>query len=231
MNHLKENKSIYLKKKNFIFMTIADLRKEYSKQALDEKDVDKDPLKQFETWFKEAVNSEVPEPNAMTLSTVSPNGFPSGRIVLLKGIEDEGFVFYTNYQSDKGKDLAASGVAALTFFWSELERQVRIQGKVTKVSREKSESYFQSRPRDSQIGAWTSPQSSVIKNRSVLEERMKNMAEKFNGIETIPLPDQWGGYHVDPFLIEFWQGRPSRLHDRILYTLDGKRWKVNRLAP
>lgn len=212
-------------------MSISDLRREYSKKTLDESHVAPNPLVQFEKWFEEALRSEVPEPNAMTLSTVTPNGFPTGRIVLLKGIENEGFVFYTNYQSAKGRDLAQNAVASLTFFWSELERQVRIQGTVSKVSRETSQAYFQSRPRDSQIGAWASPQSAPIKDRSVLEERKKKLEEQFDGQDIIPLPEQWGGYHVAPFLVEFWQGRPSRLHDRIVYTRVKDNWKINRLAP
>jgi len=212
-------------------MTIADIRKEYTKQRLDEIDVEKSPLKQFEIWFGEAVQSEVPEPNAMTLSTISSNGFPSGRIVLLKSIQDDGFVFFTNYQSAKAKDMENNAVVGLTFFWSELERQVRIQGTVKKVSREVSETYFRSRPRDSQIGAWVSPQSAPIRNREILNERQKAITKKFEGQESLPLPNQWGGYHVDPFLVEFWQGRPSRLHDRILYTRDKDNWKISRLAP
>jgi pyridoxamine 5'-phosphate oxidase len=212
-------------------MTLADLRREYSKQQLNESAVDKDPIKQFELWFSEAVKSEVPEPNAMTLSTVSPGGFPSGRIVLLKGIQDKGFVFYTNYQSAKARDMEKNAVVALTFFWSELERQVRIQGTVKKVSRETSENYFKSRPRDSQVGAWASPQSAPIKSREILEERKKKIIERFSNEKSLPLPNQWGGYHVEPFLIEFWQGRPSRLHDRVLYTREKAAWKISRLAP
>ncbi|MEJ2004470.1 MAG: pyridoxamine 5'-phosphate oxidase [Cyclobacteriaceae bacterium] len=212
-------------------MTLADLRREYSKQVLNESAINEDPLKQFEAWFSEAVKSEVPEPNAMTLSTVSEQGFPSGRIVLLKGIQDDGFVFYTNYQSSKARDMEKNGIVALTFFWGELERQVRIQGTVKKVSRETSENYFKTRPRDSQVGAWVSPQSSPIKNRKILEERKKQIIERFKDEETLPLPKQWGGYHVDPFLFEFWQGRPSRLHDRILYTREKESWNIRRLAP
>ncbi|MCG8387416.1 MAG: pyridoxamine 5'-phosphate oxidase [Cytophagales bacterium] len=210
---------------------IEDIRKEYTRHSLDVMDVDKDPIKQFNTWFDEANTSEVLEVNAMTLATVSDKGLPSARIVLLKGIEDDGFVFYTNYQSDKGKDLAANPVAALTFFWPELERQVCIRGQVEKVSEEKSTEYFQSRPRGSQIGAWTSPQSSIIQDRDVLEKREEQVHEKYKGQEVLPRPKQWGGYSVKPFSIEFWQGRPSRLHDRIVYTKNGNQWKINRLAP
>lgn len=209
---------------------IASIRRDYTREVLDESHVDANPMIQFDKWFSEAVKAEVPEPNAMTLSTVSANGFPSGRILLLKGITTQGFVFYTNYQSSKGRDLAQNGVGALTFFWAELERQVRIQGHVTKVSRETSEEYFHSRPRGSQIGAWVSPQSSVIDNRKLLEDRQKSLEEKFKD-QPIPLPKQWGGYLLEPFLVEFWQGRPSRLHDRIAYTRENERWNIRRLAP
>jgi pyridoxamine 5'-phosphate oxidase len=210
---------------------IASIRKDYTKEILDESHVDTDPMVQFDKWFAEAVKAEVPEPNAMTLSTVSASGFPSGRILLLKGITREGFTFYTNYQSSKGRDLAQSGVGALTFFWAELERQVRVQGHVSKVSKEVSEAYFHSRPRGSQIGAWVSPQSSIIKNRQLLEERQQSLEEKFRDESKIPLPKQWGGYLLEPFLVEFWQGRPSRLHDRIIYTQEQGSWKIQRLAP
>ncbi|MTI20662.1 pyridoxamine 5'-phosphate oxidase [Fulvivirga sp. RKSG066] len=211
--------------------SIADIRSEYKKNQLNEEAVSDDPIQQFESWFKEAVASEVIEPNAMNLSTVSPQGMPSARIVLLKGIEKDGFVFYTNYQSNKGKELEDNPLAALTFFWPELERQVRIQGQVEKVSKEVSESYFQSRPKSSQIGAWASPQSSVIGSREILEEREKQLSEKFKDQEKLPKPEQWGGYILKPVNIEFWQGRASRLHDRILYTQNEKGWVKNRLAP
>lgn len=210
---------------------ISELRKEYTKHSLDAGSVDADPLIQFQAWFDEAMAAEVPEPNAMSLSTVSDKGLPSCRIVLLKGIDDGGFVFYTNYASDKGRDLAQKPVAALTFFWAELERQVRIQGTVTQVSKETSTAYFQSRPRESQVGAWVSPQSSPISDRSILEERQARIEERFDGQKKLPRPEQWGGYHVQPFLIEFWQGRPSRLHDRIVYVLENEAWTIRRLAP
>jgi len=210
---------------------IADIRKDYKKHQLEESMVDKNPLKQFENWFEAAVESEVIEPNAMSLATVSPKGMPDCRIVLLKGIEDEGFVFYTNYQSNKGRELAQNPAAALTFFWPELERQVRIQGMVEKVSEQKSEEYFKSRPKESQVGAWTSPQSSVVKDREILEKREAELTEKFKNDEALPKPEQWGGYVLKPISIEFWQGRPSRLHDRILYSLVEENWKINRLAP
>ncbi|TRX60896.1 pyridoxamine 5'-phosphate oxidase [Fulvivirga sp. M361] len=210
---------------------IADIRKDYTQHSLDVSDVNNDPVKQFEQWFNEALKAEVLEANAMNLATVSEKGVPSSRIVLLKGVEDDGFVFYTNYQSDKGKDIEANPVTALTFFWPELERQVRIQGHTEKVSSEKSTAYFQSRPRGSQIGAWTSPQSTIIENRKLLEEREKKISEKFKGTDVLPRPKQWGGYSVKPHLVEFWQGRASRLHDRIIYTWNNDHWVINRLAP
>ena len=210
---------------------ISAIRKEYSKNNLDTGQVDPNPLVQFKSWFDEAVNAEVPEPNAMSLATVNAKGIPSCRIVLLKGIEGDGLIFYTNYSSDKGQDLHHQPVAALTFFWPELERQVRIQGTVSRVSEKTSTEYFQSRPRESQIGAWVSPQSSPIASRSLLEERKQAIEEKFKGTDKLPKPAQWGGYKVAPFLIEFWQGRPSRLHDRVVYVLESDHWMIRRLAP
>lgn len=211
---------------------LASLREDYSKKELDISDVYKNPIKQFGVWMKEALRSEVPEPNAMTLSTVSPDGLPSGRIVLLKDLSDKGFTFYTNYMSDKGKDMAKNKNVALTFVWLELERQVRIEGIIKKVSRKKSEKYFQSRPKKSQMGAWVSSQSKVIKNRQVLEDSMKELEKKYKNEEVLPCPPHWGGYLVQPVAIEFWQGRRSRLHDRIRYKLTKKgAWKKERLAP
>jgi pyridoxamine 5'-phosphate oxidase len=209
---------------------LSSIRKEYSKANLDERTVSKDPILQFESWFKEAVDAEVPEPTAMHLSTVT-GGRPTSRIVLLKGIENGMFVFYTNYQSRKGKELDENPACALTFFWPELERQVRIEGVATRIETKRSDEYFQSRPRGSQIGAWASPQSSVINDRSLLEERAKQIEEKFKTLDKLPRPHQWGGYEIDPLSIEFWQGRPSRLHDRILFVKDENGWKVKRLAP
>lgn len=210
---------------------LADIRSDYKKNKLDENHVSKNPLKQFEQWFDEAVASAVIEPTAMNLATVSKNNTPASRIVLLKGLENGGFEFYTNYQSNKGKELEENPQAALTFFWPELERQVRIQGVVEKVSKEQSEAYFKSRPKASQIGAWASPQSAVISDRKILEDREKQLAERFADDEDLPKPEQWGGYVLKPISIEFWQGRPSRLHDRLIYTLEGDKWKINRLAP
>ncbi len=211
--------------------SIADIRREYTQHSLDVNDVNPNPIAQFNAWFDEAVKAEIPEVNAMDLSTVSEKGLPSSRVVLLKEADEKGFVFYTNYQSDKGRDMLTNPTVALLFFWKELERQVRIQGNATKVSPEESTAYFQSRPRGSQIGAWTSPQSTVIESRGILEEREKQVAAKYEGQEILPRPEQWGGYRVEPFLLEFWQGRPNRLHDRIIYTHNGKAWDINRLAP
>lgn len=210
---------------------IASLRQEYSKASLDVKSVSQDPISQFTKWFEEAVTAKIPEPNAMNLATVNENGRPASRIVLLKGVEDYKFVFYTNYQSRKGKELDGNPACSLTFFWPELERQVRIEGVAARVDEKRSEKYFQSRPRGSQVGAWASPQSTLISDRALLEERAKQIEEKFKEQEVLPKPNQWGGYEIDPLMIEFWQGRPSRLHDRILYTRDESGWKINRLAP
>ncbi len=211
--------------------SLAELRKEYSKLTLDVSTIQKNPITQFSIWFEEAFDAKVAEPNAMHLSTVSVDGRPSGRIVLLKGIENEKFVFYTNYQSNKGKNLAANPACSLTFFWPELERQVRVSGVASRTDQESSEKYFQSRPRASQIGAWASPQDSIIANREILEKRVQEIEKRFEGKERLPKPNQWGGYSVDPFEIEFWQGRPSRLHDRILFTKIESSWEIHRLAP
>jgi len=210
--------------------TIADMRKEYSQQSLEVDDVLQDPITQFQKWFEEARQSELPEPNAMHLSTVTLEGKPAGRIVLLKGIENEQFIFYSNYQSQKGQELAHTPWAAITFFWVELERQVRIEGKVQQVDSEISTAYFHSRPRGSQIGAWVSPQSEVIPDRAFLENRQKELEARFEG-EQVPRPEHWGGFSVHAEKLEFWQGRPSRLHDRICYTRDQKGWRIKRLAP
>ncbi len=212
-------------------LPLADLRKEYSRSTLDEATVNKHPIGQFEHWFKEAMEAKIPEPSAATLSTVSDKGLPSARIVLLKGIEANGFVFYTNLQSAKGKQLDDHPACALTFFWPELERQVRIEGMAARVSEEAATAYFQSRPRDSQVSAWASPQSAAIGTRKILEERVKEIEKRFEGKSVLPRPKQWGGYRIDPHAIEFWQGRPNRLHDRILYTRSDDRWTISRLAP
>lgn len=207
------------------------IRKEYAKASLDISNVSTDPIEQFNKWFDDAVRAEVPEPNAMCLATVGADSRPSCRIVLLKGVERNQFLFYTNYQSHKGRELDTHPVCALTFFWPELERQVRIEGTVTRVDDARSEAYFQSRPRGSQIGAWSSPQSSVIENREILEERVKQITSRFESATKLPKPKQWGGYQVAPFMIEFWQGRESRLHDRIEFVLAEGAWRRHRLAP
>lgn len=199
-------------------------------KVLSENSVLSDPISQFSVWMNEAIESNLLEPNAMILSTANKNGIPSARTVLLKGFDNKGFVFFTNYMSAKAKDLGENPNTALLFLWLELERQIRITGKVEKLSNEESEKYFSSRPRESQLGAWASKQSSVIANRKVLEEQYEDMKRKFDGKE-IPLPPFWGGYRVNPQRIEFWQGRESRLHDRICYTLDAGKWKIERLSP
>jgi pyridoxamine 5'-phosphate oxidase len=210
---------------------IADLRKEYTKASLDVSNVSDDPIIQFNKWFQEAIQAEVPEPNAMILATVNAEGRPSARVMLLKGVENNRFLFFTNYQSDKGKALENNAACALTFFWPQLERQIRIEGVVNRIDEKRSEVYFQSRPRLSQIGAWASPQSTMIPNREILEERFRQMEQKFAGQEVLPKPKQWGGFEVEPLKIEFWQGRASRLHDRILFTFVDGTWKINRLSP
>jgi pyridoxamine 5'-phosphate oxidase len=219
------------KDRNPMNKNIAEIRKEYTKASLDVSTVNKNPIEQFHIWFEDAIKSEVAEPNAMTLSTVNSEGRPSARIVLLKGIEDKKLWFYTNYQSRKGRELEENPACALTFFWPDLERQVRIEGFVGRADAKASEAYFQSRPRNSQIGAWASPQSTPIESRAILEERALMIDKKFEGQVVLPKPHQWGGYTVDPYLIEFWQGRPSRLHDRIEYTKLDAGWKIIRLAP
>jgi pyridoxamine 5'-phosphate oxidase len=211
-------------------MILADIRKDYTLKSLEIHDVDSDPLVQFRRWMEEAIQAEALEVNAMCLSTISEDGFPNARIVLLKEL-DEGFVFFTNYASSKGKELSASPKASLTFFWPEIERQVRVVGTVEKISEKESDTYFFSRPISSQIGAWASPQSQEIIDRSVIEESQKRLTEEFKKTP-IQRPVHWGGYRLLPHRIEFWQGRPSRLHDRICYELAGKSiWKKVRLAP
>lgn len=212
-------------------MSIADIRKEYRQRSLRESEADPNPFRQFHTWWQEALNSEIDEVNAMTVATASADGVPSARIVLLKGFDERGFVFFTNYNSYKGKQLEENPRACLVFFWKELERQVRITGLVEKVSAQESDEYFNSRPEGSRIGAWASPQSTVIENREWLEKQRHELAKQF---QTNPLtrPPHWGGYRVKPVTMEFWQGRPDRLHDRLLYTLRANgSWVMERLAP
>ena len=213
-------------------LNVQDLRREYTAEKLDIEDVDPNPVAQFRRWFEEAMNAELPEPNAMTLATVSSKGQPSARIVLLKGFDESGFVFFTNYRSRKSQELMANPRVALVFLWLELQRQVRIEGMAAKIDPEESTRYFQSRPKGSQIGAWASPQSDVIKSRELLEQRVEALNEKYNGQQVLPRPEEWGGFIIQPQRLEFWQGRPSRLHDRIQYIMLKKAgWKIERLAP
>jgi pyridoxamine 5'-phosphate oxidase len=210
---------------------IAELRKEYQKEKLDETGVDKDPIIQFGKWFQESLEAEVNEANAMTLATADRKGRPSARIVLLKGFDEDGFVFFTNYKSEKGRDLKENPYAALVFFWPELERQIRISGKVKRISATESEDYFNSRPLESRIGAIASSQSEVIASREVLEEKFERIKEAFMNREP-ERPRNWGGFILKPITVEFWQGRPNRLHDRILFSRKKKgSWKIERLAP
>ncbi len=211
--------------------SIADLRQNYTRAGLLEADIDSDPIEQFKTWFGQARDADLIEPNAMTIATATPEGKPTARIVLLKGVSDRGFVFYTNYESQKGQQLIANPYAALVFLWDKLERQVRIEGEVEKLSTSESAEYFHSRPKGSQLGAIASDQSRVIPNREILEQRLTELQEKY-AEKTVPLPEHWGGFRVVPNRIEFWQGRPSRLHDRLVYDLqDDGSWQINRLSP
>ncbi len=211
-------------------MNLADLRKDYSLAGLAEKDLARDPFRQFEKWFAEAGAAKIAEPNAMVLATATKDGRPSSRTVLLKGVDGRGFVFYSNYESRKGRELEANPHAALTFSWVAMERQVIIEGSVTKIAREESEAYFHSRPRASQLGAWVSAQSSIIPDRRVLEDSLKVLEQKYAGQE-VPLPPSWGGWRLAPEIIEFWQGRRNRLHDRLRYRRVKDGWTIERLAP
>jgi pyridoxamine-phosphate oxidase len=211
---------------------IQNLREDYRLASLDEGQCEADPMKQFEQWFQEAQRAALKEPNAMTLSTVSREGQPSGRIVLLKGIEQDALLFYTNYESRKGRELAANPRCALTFLWAELERQVRVEGLVEKVSRGVSEAYFKTRPKGSRLGALVSKQSAELSSREQLERRLAELEEAFGLTDEVPIPEAWGGYKVKPKVFEFWQGRRNRLHDRIIYRLgDTNRWVMGRLSP
>lgn len=211
-------------------VSLADLRLNYTRGGLTEADVADHPFAQFHIWLHQAIAAELPEPNAMALSTLSPEGHPVGRIVLLKGLDERGFVFYTNYDSAKGQQLNNHPWGSLVFWWAQLERQVRVEGRMEKIAPAESDAYFQSRPRSSQLGAWASPQSQIISDRQVLELRLDVLEKQYEN-QPIPRPDHWGGLRVVPHRIEFWQGRPSRLHDRLQFTLVDGEWQMVRLAP
>jgi pyridoxamine 5'-phosphate oxidase len=209
---------------------LSQQRREYISTPMDESSVDPDPIKQFDRWFDEVLSAGQPDPEAMTLSTTTGQGAVSARVVLLRDFDQRGFVFFTNYQSRKAREIAVHPRVALTFFWFSHDRQVRIEGAVEKITRQESEEYFQTRPRGSQLGAWASPQSDEISSRNALEEAMAETEKRFNNLP-VPCPPFWGGYRVKPEKIEFWQGRENRLHDRILYILRDGAWKISRLAP
>ena len=209
---------------------LAALRRDYALSSLLETDVDPDPIRQFERWFADAVAAQVLEPNAMTLATASRDGVPSARIVLLKGVDAQGFVFFTDYRSRKGAELSENPLAALTFLWKEIERQVRITGSVSRVSTQESDAYFRTRPPGSRLGAWASHQSAVLASREELEARVQDVIGRFPDGD-VPLPPHWGGFRVAPDEIEFWQGRPDRLHDRLLYRRGERGWEISRLSP
>lgn len=211
-------------------MALADLRKEYTARRFAERDAAADPFTQFGLWFDEALAAGLHEPNAMTLATVATDGRPSARVVLLKGIDPRGFVFYSNYESRKGRELATQPWAALVFYWPELERQVRVEGRCGTIASEESDAYFQSRPLGSRLGALASQQSQVVASREVLEAQLATVTQEYADRE-VPRPATWGGYRVVPATVEFWQGRPSRLHDRLRYRLDAGAWLVERLSP
>ncbi|MBI5496596.1 MAG: pyridoxamine 5'-phosphate oxidase [Deltaproteobacteria bacterium] len=212
-------------------MDLAALRKEYGLKGLYESDAHPDPVQQFRVWMQAALDAQLPEPNAMTLCTVDADGAPDGRIVLLKNVDEHGFAFFTNHESDKGRQLAAQPRAGLVFCWLELERQVRIRGTAHKLAAAEAHAYFQQRPRTAQLGAWASPQSRVIPDRAFLEARLEEETARYADEPVVPMPPHWGGYRVHPDVVEFWQGRPSRLHDRLRYRRHARTWTLERLAP
>jgi pyridoxamine 5'-phosphate oxidase len=211
-------------------LNVHDLRKEYTRTGLTESGADADPVEQFRKWFEEALAADLHEPNAMTLGTATPGGRPSARIVLLKGFDERGFVFYTNYEGRKARELEDNPYCALVFYWGELERQVRVEGRASRIPKEESDAYFDSRPRGSRLGAWVSEQSRTIESREALEDRLRELEERYEGAE-IPRPPFWGGYRVEPDSVEFWQGRENRLHDRLIYRRSERGWKIERLQP
>ncbi len=211
-------------------MNVPDLRKEYTRAGLSKSGADPDPVEQFRRWFDEALAADLHEPNAMTLATATPGGRPSARIVLLKGFDERGFVFYTNYEGRKARELEDNPDCALLFYWGELERQVRVEGRASRIPKEESDAYFASRPRGSRLGAWASEQSRTIESREALEHRLRELEERYGGAE-IPRPPFWGGYRVEPDSVEFWQGRENRLHDRLIYRRSEGGWKIERLQP
>ena len=210
---------------------VADLREDYVKHELNRSDLEPDAISQFEKWFAQAVDENAMAANILTLSTATKNGIPSSRIVLLKGYDSDGFVFYTNQESDKAKEMEENAHVSLLFFWPTFERQIRINGTVEKVSEEEAVEYFQSRPKESQIGAWASNQSTVLKNREELEAKVAQISAQYANENVLPKPPYWGGYRVNPSSFEFWQGRQSRLHDRFRYTKSASGWKIDRLSP
>ena len=213
-----------------MFSEIQGLRKEYRQASLNEAELQADPFLQFKYWFEQAISAQLPEPNAMILSTVSVSGAPSSRTVLLKELDSQGFVFFSNYASRKGREIAVNQQVCLLFYWAELERQVRIEGQIETISAADSDAYFASRPRGSQLGAWASSQSERLDSRETLEQTLQALEQEYAD-KAIPRPPHWGGYRVVPNAVEFWQGRPSRLHDRLLYQLEGQTWRVSRLSP
>ncbi|HMQ45932.1 MAG TPA: pyridoxamine 5'-phosphate oxidase [Saprospiraceae bacterium] len=215
-----------------MLLNINDLRAEYSNQKMDKGDLSSNPFEQFSRWFKEAVTAQIPEPNAFTLASINTSGLPSARVVLLKELNEKGFVFFTNYNSRKAKDFEYNPHAAMVFSWLELQRQIRVEGTVEKISTQESEAYFQSRPKGSQIGAWASPQSQIVENRELLDAAVEKLSQQYADADHLPLPPFWGGYLIKPNRLEFWQGRTSRLHDRFEYLLEAENtWKIQRLAP